>query len=139
MEISADTVDTHTRHLVANFLISRATVRRPATTTTRRGEARRRVASMRRFECHSPLRALGGCCLSARLHVAALAVCGLVLVVQLRSFGTRISEPGLDEESMLSQDDDPELVTALAESATEAAAADASNLAQALDASMAVA
>ena len=43
------------------------------------------------------------------------------------------------EEQPSSQDDDPELAAALAESATDAAAADASNLAQALDASMEIA
>lgn len=43
------------------------------------------------------------------------------------------------EEQSSSQDDDPELAAALAESATDAAAADASNLAQALDASMEIA
>ena len=43
------------------------------------------------------------------------------------------------EEQSSSQDDDPELVTALGLSDADAAAADASNLAQALDASMEIA
>ena len=43
------------------------------------------------------------------------------------------------EEQSSSQDDDPELVTALEQSDADAAAADASNLAQALDASMEIA